>query len=158
MNIFEKNLLDWENIKNKPAVIWEPEPLEEKEKVLNYEELFKEVNKLANVLKKLGVKKGDRVGIYLPMIPEVIISMLACAKIGAVHTVVFSAFSSTALNARLQDTKARILITADGYYRRGGIVNLKINVDEGIKETKVEKVIVVKRVGNEINWQDGRDF
>jgi acyl-coenzyme A synthetase/AMP-(fatty) acid ligase/intein/homing endonuclease len=156
-NIFEKNP-NWEKIKNKPAIIWEPEPLEEKPRILTYEELFKEVNKFANVLKKLGVKKGDCVGIYLPMIPEVIISMLACARIGAVHTVVFSAFSSEALKVRLQMTGAKILVTADGYYRRGKIVNLKENVDEGIKETEVKKVVVVKRIGNQISWNQGRDF
>jgi len=157
-NIFEKNPLGWGKIKEKVALIWEPEPIEEKERKLTYEELFKEVNKFANALKKLGVEKGDRVGIYLPMIPEVIISMLACARIGAVHTVVFSAFSPTALRVRLQDTEAKILITADGYYRRGQVINLKINADEGIKETQVQKVIVVKRTANQIPWQEGRDL
>jgi len=157
-NIFEKNPLGWEKIKDKVALIWEPEPIEEKPRFLTYEELFKEVNKFANALKKLGVKKGDRVGIYLPMIPEVIISMLACARIGAVHIVVFSAFSPSALKIRLQDTQAKILITADGYYRRGQIINLKQNADEGIKDTKVEKVIVVKRAKNEISWSNNKDI
>jgi len=157
-NIFEKNLLDWEDIKEKPAIIWEPEPINEESKILTYGELSSVVNKFANALKKLGIKKGDRVGIYLPMIPEVIISMLACARIGAVHTVVFSAFSPAALKIRLQITEAKILITADGYYRRGQIINLKQNADEGIKETKVEKVIVVKRAENQIPWQEGKDF
>jgi len=157
-NIFEKNPLGWEKIKNKVALIWEPEPVEEKSKSFTYEELFGEVNKIANVLKRLGVKRGDRVGIYLPMIPEVIISMLACARIGAVHTVVFSAFSPTALRARLLDSEAKILITADGYYRNGGLINLKNNTDEAINETVVEKVIVVKRANNEINWQEDRNF
>ena len=157
-NIFEKNLLGWEKIRGRAAIIWEPEPTEEKSRILTYEELLKEVNKLANGLKKLGVKRGDRVGIYLPMIPEGIITMLACAKIGAVHTVVFSAFSPNALRVRLEDTEAKILITADGYFRRGEIINLKNNADEGIKETKVEKVIVVKRAGNEISWHSQRDI
>ena len=157
-NIFEKNKLGWEKIKKKPAIIWEPEPIEEKPRFLTYEELFKEVNKFANALKKLGVKKGDRVGIYLPMIPEVIVSILACARIGAVHVVVFSAFSPAALKIRLQITKAKVLITADGYYRRGQIINLKQNADEGIKETKVEKIIVVKRAGNEISWDSQKDL
>ncbi|MBZ9572972.1 AMP-binding protein, partial [Patescibacteria group bacterium] len=155
-----QNALD-ENLKErgeKSALIWEPEPVEEEVKVLSYRDLLREVNKFANALKKLGVKKGDRIGIYLPMIPETVISMLTCARIGAVHSVVFSAFSSSALKIRLQDTEAKILITADGYYRRGKIVNLKENADEGIKETKVEKLIVVKRAGNEISWQDGRDL
>ena len=157
-NIFEKNKLGWEKIKNKPAIIWEPEPVEEKPRVLTYEELFKEVCKFANALKSLGVKKGDTVGIYLPMIPEALISMLACARIGAVHTVVFSAFSAQALKIRLQITEAKVLITADGYWRRGKIINLKESADEAIKDTKVEKLIVVKRAENEISFDKKRDF
>ena len=157
-NIFEKNNLGWEKIKNKPAIIWEPEPIDEKPRILTYNELSGEVNKFANALEKLGVKKGDRVGIYLPMIPEVIISMLACARIGAIHAVVFSAFSPNALKIRLQDTGAKILITSDGYYRRGKIIDLKKNVDQGIQETKVKKVIVVERAKNKVDWKKGRDF
>lgn len=159
LNITE-NCLD-KNLKekgDKAALIWEPEPPEEKSRVLTYQDLYKEVNKFANTLKKMGVKKGERVGIYLPMIPEVIISMLACARVGAVHAVVFSAFSPASLKARLTDSKAKILITADGYYRNGQVINLKNNADEGIKETGVEKMIVVKRAGNKINWQEDRDF
>jgi acetyl-CoA synthetase len=151
-NIFEKNKLGWKKIKNKPAIIWEPEPTEEKPRILTYEELFKQVCKFANALKKLGVKKGDTVGIYLPMIPEVLISMLASARIGAVHSVIFSAFSPAALRIRLQIAEAKVLITADGYYRRGKIINLKEAADEGVKETKVEKVIVVQRAKNKIPW------
>jgi len=144
--------------KNKVALIWEPEPETERPVILTYGELFRQVNKFANVLKKMGVKKGDRVGIYLPMVPEVLISMLACARIGAIHSVVFSAFSPNALSVRLQDTEAKVLITADGYFRRGKVIPLKQNADEGISGTKVEKVIVVKRAGNEIPLQEGRDF
>jgi len=154
-NCLDKNL---EKRRNKVALIWEPEPVEEQPKKLTYEELYKEVNKFANALKKLGVKKGDRIGIYLPMIPEILISMLACARIGAVHTVVFSAFSPAALRIRLQITEARILITADGYYRRGQIINLKESANEGIKETRVEKIIVVKRTGNQITWNLQKDL
>ena len=157
-NIFEKNKLGWEKIKEKTALIWEPEPTTEEPKSYTYEELLKLVNGFANALKALGVKKGDVVGIYLPMIPETIISMLACARIGAIHAVVFSAFSPSALKTRLQDTKAKILITADGYYRRGKLINLKESADKGIEETEVEKVIVVKRADNEINFKEGRDF
>jgi len=157
-NIFEKNSLGWEKIKNKIALIWEPEPTDESPRILTYQELFQEVNKLANALKKLGVKKGDRVGIYLPMIPEVLISMLACARIGAIHVVVFSAFSPAALNIRLKITGPKILITADGYYRRGKIINLKENADLGIKETKVKKIIVVKRTRNEVAWKKESDL
>ena len=156
-NIFEKNL-NWEKIKNKPALIWEPEPLEENPRILTYEQLLKEVNKLANALKKLGVKKGDRVGIYLPMIPEVVISMLACARIGAVHLVIFSAFSPQALKKRLEISEAKILITADGYYRRGEIINLKQNADEGVKGTKVKKIILVRRAKNKISLNEKRDI
>jgi len=157
-NIFKTKTGCWLKLKNKIALIWEPEPPEEKLKKYTYDELLSQVNKFANALKKLGVKKGDRVGIYLPMIPEVIIAMLACARIGAVHVVVFSAFSPAALRIRLKTTGAKILITADGYYRRGKIINLKENADEGVKKTKVKKVIVVKRTGNAIQWVKGRDF
>ncbi len=153
-NCLDRNL---EKGRDKAALIWEPEPPTEKPRILTYQELFKTVNKFANALKKIGVKKGDRVGIYLPMIPEVIISMLACARMGAVHSVVFSAFSPAALKVRLQDTEAEVLITADGYFRKGKIVNLKENADEGIKETKIKKVIVVKRAKNEILWDKNRD-
>lgn len=159
-NIFENNALGWEKIKNKKAVIWEGEPIDEKPVTLTYQELFEKVNKFANALKEIGVQKGDRVGIYLPVIPEVIISMLACARIGAVHSVVFSAYSPHGLQVRLQDTKAKVLITADGYYRRGKIINLKQNADEGIQNTDVEKIITVKRLSEEINipWNKNRDF
>jgi len=157
-NIFEKNSQGFEKIKNKPALIWEPEPTNEKPRILSYKELFKEVCQCANYLKKLGVKKGDRVGIYLPMIPEAVISMLACARIGAVHTVVFSAFSPHALQVRLQDTEAKVLITVDNYYRGGQLINLKKNAEEGIKETKVKEMIMIKRDGNKTPWRNEKDF
>ena len=154
-NCLDKNL---EKRRNKVALIWKPEPEEERERVFTYYELYRQVNKFANTLKKLGVKKGDTVGIYMPMLPETIIAMLACARIGAVHAVVFSAFSSNALKVRLEGTKAKILITADGYYRRGKIINLKDNADEGIKGTNVKKVVVVKRMGNKTKFKKGRDY
>jgi acetyl-CoA synthetase len=144
--------------RNKLALIWEPEPVTERARYFTYYDLFREVNRFANALKKLGVKKGDRVGIYLPMIPEAIISMLACARIGAVHAVVFSAFSSKALQIRLQDTKAKVLITADGYYRRGKVIHLKQNADKGLKDTDVKKVVMVQRAGNEVRMKRGRDL
>ncbi len=144
--------------KNKVAFIWESENPEESSRYFTYYDLYREVNKFSNALKELGVKKGDKVGIYLPMIPEVIIAMLACARIGAVHSVVFSAFSPEALRVRLEDTEAKILITADGYYRRGSIINLKENADNSLKKTKVEKMIVVKRMGSKVNWKKGRDL
>jgi acetyl-CoA synthetase len=132
--------------KNKAAIIWEGEPGESR--VLTYWDLYREVNKFANVLKKLGVRKGDRVTIYLPMIPELPVAMLACTRIGAPHSVVFGGFSSESLRDRINDSQAKILITADGGYRRGAVVHLKNNVDEALKETPtVEKAVVVKRVG-----------
>lgn len=154
-NALEKNL---EKRRDKVALIWEPEPIEEKARVFTYYQLYREVNRLANALKKMGIKKGDRVGIYLPMVPEIIISMLACARIGAVHSVVFSAFSSQALQVRLQDTGAEVLITADGYFRAGSLIDLKKNADAGLSDTKVKKVIVVKRAGNNILMKRGRDY
>ncbi|MDP2930412.1 MAG: acetate--CoA ligase [bacterium] len=154
-NCLDRHLPEKEN---KIALIWEPEPINEKIRTYTYKELFSETCKLANALKKLGVRKGDRVGIYLPMVPEIVVAMLACARLGAVHSVVFSAFSPAALRLRLQDTKAEILITADGYFRRGQVVNLKTNADEGIKDTKIKKTVVVKRTGNEINWNPKKDL
>jgi len=143
-DIFEENRAGWENIKNRVALIWEPEPLEERERVFTYYQLLRKVNRFANALLKLGVKKGDRVGIYLPMIPEVIVSMLACARIGAVHSVVFSAFSPNALRIRLQDTEAKVLITADGYYRRG-----KMEAREKKVLLKLEELIHQRIVNQE---------
>jgi acetyl-CoA synthetase len=150
-NIFRK-------AKKKPALIWEPEPTGEKARILSYEELFKEVCRCSNYLRKIGVKKGDRVGIYLPMIPEVIISMLACARIGAIHSVVFSAFSPSALRVRLQDTGAKVLITADNYWRRGQLIDLLKNAKEGVKETEVKEIVVVKRESREAPWGNEKDF
>ncbi len=143
--------------KNKVAYIFEGEPGEVE--YWSYYKLYKEVNKLANALKKLGVKRGDRVTIYLPMIPQLPIAMLACAKIGAIHSVVFSGFSSQALKDRIVDAEAKVLITADGGYRRGKTVPLKINSDEALKECPtVEKVIVYKRTGEKIPMKEGRDL
>jgi acetyl-CoA synthetase len=143
--------------RNKLALAWESEDPKETPRRYTYYDLYREVNQAANGLKKMGVKKGDRVGIYLPMIPEVVIAMLACARIGAVHAVVFSAFSPSALKVRLEDVQAKVLITVDGYYRRGSTVNLKENADQGVKGTKVEKMIVVQRAKNEIKWNKNRD-
>ncbi len=141
----------------KVALIWVPEPPDEPVRKFTYRELYELTNKFANVLKSLGVKRGDRVGIYLPLIPELYPAILACARIGAIHTVVFSAFSADSLRVRLEDAEARVLITADGYYRRGKLVDLKASADEGVKGTKVEKVVVVRRAGNPVNMKEGRD-
>jgi len=143
--------------KNKVAYIFEGEPGEVE--YWSYYKLYKEVNKLANALKKLGVKRGDRVTIYLPMIPQLPVAMLACAKIGAIHSVVFSGFSAQALKDRIQDAEAKILITADGGFRRGKIIPLKQNADEALKECPtIEKVIVYKRTGETVPMKEGRDL
>ncbi len=134
----------------KPAILWEGE--NEEKRVLTYRDLWIQVCKFSNVLKSLGVKKGDRITIYLPMIPELPISMLACARIGAIHSVVFSGFSSNSLKDRINDSKSKIVITADGGYRRGAIVKLKDVIDEAIKELEfVENVIVVERAKNKVS-------
>lgn len=154
-NCLDRHLNHWRS--NKVALIWQGEPLEEN-RVFTYQQLHYHVCKFANVLKKFGVKKGDRVSIYLPMIPELPIAMLACARIGAIHNVVFGGFSSEALRDRINDCGSKILITADGYYRSGRIVPNKINANEALKECpEVEKVIVVKRLGIEVPFSKERD-
>ena len=145
--------------KNKAAIIWEAESGESR--TITYWELYREVNRFANVLKSLGVKKGDRVTIYLPMIPELAVAMLACARIGAPHSIVFGGFSAESLRDRINDSQARILITSDGGYRRGKVIPLKKNADEALKDAPtVEKVIVVKRVGTAVRSKmtKGRDL
>ena len=143
--------------KNKVAIIWEPDDSGQPTRTLTYYDLYRQTCRLANALRKLGVKKGDRVSIYLPMIPEVVVSMLACARIGAVHSVVFSAFSPQALQVRVQDAQPRILITADGYYRHGKKIDLKKQADEALNGTGVEKVVVVSRLGGDAPMTAGRD-
>jgi acetyl-CoA synthetase len=143
--------------RNKAAIIWEGD--DGTYKTYTYQQLYYEVNRFANVLKKHGVRKGDRVTIYLPMIPELPISMLACARIGAIHSVVFGGFSSTSLRDRIQDSEAKLLITSDEGMRGGKFVPLKANSDEAIKNgTTIENVIVVKRTGNPVNMVSGRDL
>jgi acetyl-CoA synthetase len=143
---------------NKAALIFQGEPLEEN-RIYTYQQLYYHVNKFANVLKKHGVKKGDRVSIYLPMIPELPIAMLACARIGAIHSVVFGGFSAEALRDRINDCLSEVLITADGYYRSGKTVQSKGSADKALDESpSVKKVIVVKRMGIDIPFKQGRDF
>ncbi len=141
------------DIKNKAAIIWEGENGESI--TLTYNQLHYKVNRLANALKKIGVKKGDRITIYLPMIPELCISMLACARIGAIHSVIFSGFSSQSIADRANDSKSKLIITADGGFRRGKIIPLKKIVDDAIKKIPtIEKVIVVKRTFEEITMSE----
>ncbi len=144
------------SVRNKAAIIWEAD--DGTYKTYTYQQLYYEVNRFANVLKKHNVKKGDRVTIYLPMIPELPISMLACARIGAIHSVVFGGFSAQALKDRIQDCKSKLLITADKGLRGSRYVHLKANADEAVQENPtIEKIIVVKRVGR-ADMEPERDF
>ncbi|MBV9009740.1 MAG: acetate--CoA ligase [Verrucomicrobia bacterium] len=143
--------------RNKAAIIWEGEPGEKR--TLTYQQLHREVCRFANVLKRNNVGKGDRVIIYLPTIPEAAVAMLACARIGAVHSVVFGGFSAESIRERISDSGAVALITADGSHRRGAIVQLKNNVDHALSGgTSVKRVIVFRRAGNEIHMEPGRDI
>ncbi|MBC7398188.1 MAG: acetate--CoA ligase, partial [Bdellovibrionales bacterium] len=143
--------------RNKAALIWESES--GKTRTLTYLQLALQVNQLANGLKSLGVKKGDIVGIYMGMVPESVIAMLACARIGATHNVVFGGFSGEALRDRMNDSKAKVLLTQDGAYRRGAISPLKGNVESALGEiSSLEKVVVLKRTGQETTMMDGRDI
>jgi len=142
--------------RNKAAIIWEGEPGDKR--TLTYWELYRDVCRFGNALKTLGVKKGDRVALYLPMIPELAIAMLACARIGAIHSVIFGGFSSEALQERINDMQAKVLVTADGGYRRGQIVPLKHDADKAIKNCpSIKQVVVVKRGDFTIRFNDGKD-
>ncbi|HTI69193.1 MAG TPA: acetate--CoA ligase, partial [Candidatus Limnocylindria bacterium] len=155
---------------NKAAIIWEGEPATEgragEERVLTFAQLHREVCRFANVLRRHGIKKGDRIIIYLPMVPEAAIAMLACARIGAVHSVVFGGFSAQSVAERIFDCQAKMVITADGGYRRGAIVPLKKNVDDAltVKDAQgellaktIERVVVLRRTAHEIHIEEGRD-
>ena len=153
-NCIDRHLKTWR--KNKAALIWEGDTGDSK--TLTYQQLYYEVCKFANVLKKLGVKKGDQVSIYLPMIPELPIAMLACARIGAIHSIVFGGFSAEALRDRIQDCGSKVLVCADGYYRSGRVIRSKDNADVALEQCPIVKdVIVVKRADISINMQPGRD-
>jgi acetyl-CoA synthetase len=156
---------------NKAALIWEGEPAAPgkpgEERTLTYKQLHHEVCRFANVLKRNGINPGDRVLIYLPMVPEAAIAMLACARIGAVHSVVFGGFSAQSVADRIQDSQAKLVITADGGFRRGAVVPLKQNVDDALtlKDAQgellaksIEKVIVLRRANNDVQFQEGRDL
>ncbi len=142
--------------RNKAAIIWEGEPGDSR--VLTYGDLHREVQKFGNVLKGLGVRKGDRVALYLPMIPELAIAMLACARIGAVHSIVFGGFSADSLRDRINDAQAKVLVTADGGWRRGAVVPLKKLADDALEGTPtIQSAIVVRRIGAPIEMKPGRD-
>ena len=143
---------------NKAAIIWQGEPTEEK-RTLTYAQLHREVCRFSNVLLRNGAKKGTRVIIYMPMVPEAAIAMLACARIGAMHSVVFGGFSAESIKDRVLDSGATLIVTSDGGYRRGAVVPLKKNVDDALKgnDTPVKKVIVFKRTGQEVHIEEGRD-
>src|SRR6266498_3980180 len=154
---------------NKAALIWEGEPAGSgkpgEERTLTYKQLHREVCLFGNVLKRNGIKKGDRVLIYLPMVPEAAIAMLACTRIGAVHSVVFGGFSAQSVADRIFDSQAKMVVTADGGFRRGAVVPLKKNVDDSLElkdgqgnllAKTIEKVIVLRRTGNDVDFGAGR--
>ncbi|OGU72237.1 MAG: acetate--CoA ligase [Ignavibacteria bacterium RIFCSPLOWO2_02_FULL_55_14] len=154
-NCLDRHLTTWR--KNKAALVWEGEPGDSR--TLTYQELHREVCKFANVLKKLGVQKGDRVAIYMPLIPELAVAMLSCARIGATHSIIFGGFSSQALVDRINDAQAKLVVTADGGFRRGAVIALKKSVDEALKQTPcVQSVVVFKRTGTEVHMEPGRDY
>jgi acetyl-CoA synthetase len=154
-NCTDRHLSSWR--RNKAALIWEGEPGDQR--TLTYQQLHTEVCRFANVLKRAGIERGDRVALYMPLIPELAIAMLACARLGATHSIIFGGFSSTALIDRINDAGCKLVVTADGGWRRGAEVKLKPAVDEALKETpSVKGCIVVKRTGTTINMQDGRDY
>ncbi len=154
-NALDRHVKTWR--KNKLALIWEGEPGDER--TMSYHALWRETNKFANVLRSMGVKKGDRVTIYMGRIPEIVIAMLACAKIGAIHSVVFGGFSENALADRIEDAQSRVLITQDGNWLRGKIIDLKAISDAAVRRSPVvEKIIVVRRTANPVTMEAGRDF
>ena len=154
-NCLDRHLTTWR--RNKAALIWEGEPGETR--TFTYQQLHSEVCKFANVLKHANIQRGDRVALYMPLIPELAIAMLACARIGATHSVVFGGFSSSALIDRINDASCKLVVTADGGWRRGNEVKLKAAVDEALKQTpSVNVCIVVRRTGTAQTMQDGRDF
>ena len=153
-NCLDRHLTTWR--KNKAAIIWEGEPGEQR--TLTYLQLHREVCRFANVLKGQGVQTGDRVAIYMPLVPELAIAMLACARIGATHSIVFGGFSADALKDRINDAGCRVVVTADGGWRRGAEVRLKVAVDEALKNTPtITSCIVVRRTGSQVQMIPGRD-
>ncbi len=155
-NIFERNM---HMRKDQVAIIWEPNDPKENEVKLTYGELFEKVKQFANGLKKIGIEKGDRVAIYLPMVPELAIAMLACARIGAIHSIVFAGFSATALADRIVDAEAKAVITSDGGFRGTKSIPLKSIVDEALKYCpSIKNSVILKRTGEDVDFEDGRDI
>src|SRR5690554_733203 len=143
---------------DKTAILFEPNNPDEPAEHISYKQLYERVNKMANVLKAHGIKKGDRVCIYVPMIPELSIAILACARIGAIHSVVFAGFSSTALSTRINDSDCKMVITSDGGFRGSKTIDLKSIVDEALESCEsVESVLVVERTKTEVKMKEGRD-
>ncbi len=154
-NCLDRHLL---NRGDKTAILFEPNDPDEPAQHISYRELYERVNRFANVLREQGVKKGDRVCIYLPMIPELAVSLLACARIGAIHSVVFAGFSSAALATRINDSNCKLVITSDGSYRGAKVIDLKGIVDEALEDCPgVETVLVAKRIHADVNMKEGRD-
>ncbi|PRY85979.1 acetate--CoA ligase [Mongoliibacter ruber] len=153
-SIFEKNLFTHGD---RTAIIWEPNDPSESNRIITYKELFAEVCQFANVLKSKGIQKGDRVIIYMPMIPEAAVAMLACARVGAIHSVVFAGFSASALADRVIDCGAKAILTSDGNFRGNKKIKVKALVDEALEKSSVETVIVCKRTGQEVTMKKGRD-
>ncbi|MEQ9286076.1 MAG: acetate--CoA ligase [Cyclobacteriaceae bacterium] len=154
-NIFERNLF---TLGDKPAIIWEPNDPKEKGVTLTYKELFEKTCQFANAMKAQGVGKGDRVIIYMPMVPEAAIAMLACARIGAIHSVVFAGFSASALADRISDCDAKMVLTSDGNFRGAKTIDVKGVVDQALDICDVDKVIVLQRTGTPVEMKAGRDI
>ena len=155
-NIFERNLF---TLGDRPAIIWEPNDPSEEGITLTYRQLYEKVCQFSNAMKKQGIGKGDRVIIYMPMVPEAAVAMLACARIGAVHSVVFAGFSSSSLADRINDCSAKAVLTSDGNFRGAKTIPVKAVVDEALESTSsIEKVIVLKRTGTEVTMKEGRDI
>jgi acetyl-CoA synthetase len=151
-NILERHLFI---LGDKPAIIWEPNDPEEAHRTLTYRELYEQVCQFANTLKNQGVAKGDRVIIYMPMVPEAAIAMLACARIGAVHSIVFAGFSANSLSDRINDCQAKVVLTSDGNFRGSKTIPVKKVVDEALETTStIEKVIVLKRTGEDVTMKE----
>ncbi|MDQ2721636.1 MAG: acetate--CoA ligase [Bacteroidota bacterium] len=160
LNITENCLDRWAKIQpDVPAIIWEPNDPNEKSRTISYKQLLEKVIEFAQVLKENNVQKGDRVCIYMPMVPELAIAMLACARIGAIHNIVFGGFSAKSIKDRIADSQCSLAITADGSFRNNKAIHLKNIMDEAIEEdSTVKKVIVLKRTGDTVSMKDGRDI